>query len=73
VPSMFFRQCECGTAFKIVSTPNGKLQTLICDCHREIEILGSVLTISSGKGGHFSAEEDWVKVSQERLRSELAQ
>jgi hypothetical protein len=66
---MFFKKCECGTDFKIVNAPNGKVQTLVCDCTREIEIVGSVLSISSGKSGHFATEQDWIKVSPERLRA----
>jgi hypothetical protein len=70
LPSMSFRKCECGLEFKIVSSANGKRHTLVCDCTREIEIVGSVLTISSGKGGQFASERDWIKVSPERVRSE---
>ena len=55
--------------FKIVNVPNGKLQTLICDCEREIEIVGCVLAISSGKGRRLATEQDWIKVSPERVRA----
>ena len=68
MPSMFFRKCLCGMEFKIVNAPNGKIQSLVCDCEREIEIVGSVLTIYSGRGGLFATEQDWIKVPPGRVR-----
>ena len=54
--------------FKIVNTPDGKRQTITCDCLREIEIIGSVASIYSTKGGRFATEHQWVKVPRHKIK-----
>src|SRR5688572_21720830 len=43
--SLILRKCECGIEFRIINARDGKSQTLVCECQREIEILGSVMRI----------------------------
>ena len=63
-----FVKCECGIEFRIVNARDGKRQTLTCECEREIEIVGSVTSIHAGKSGPTSSEQDWFKVSQEKIQ-----
>jgi hypothetical protein len=61
-----FRKCECGAEFKFVLLADGKKHRLLCDCRRQIEIVGTALNVYrrelSGSSGRH-----WTRVSPEKI------
>ena len=62
---LFFRQCSCGIDYRITNRPDGKAQTIQCQCKQKINIFGTILDAYFAL--HGSCYLDWIEIAWEPL------